>query len=610
MLEEDLDPDYEPSSQEIEEYAVYIGLDPTQDSDLLYIAREGLKAPLPAPWKPCETQDGAVFYFNFDTQESLWEHPCDLFYKERARELKAAKAKRREIRPGHSPQSAGSGSKEHPEVAERRKELERLQAVEQTRQEKALKEFQSALQTQIEEEKTAKAVSSTVPLQTEGEIRQKEEERLRKEMQLRLLGFQTALNDDLEREKVRIEAEKLQSLAQYQEELTKSAANDPKSHNSLLDLELNTLQMELQSLQKAEKEALSCLEQEKAVTEVQLRQQRGNLQRWKEEKLQEEVEKEQIRHERLSETIRTALDGRISDFLGRFAAPEELERQETELCRAAEAKLQQDLEALKVHTNDRIHALRRDLNQRLDTVLEKAQEKQRFLANRELEAQKKIVDLQATQELVAYQRSLDRELEAKKGEMELRMRREERGKREKGNREEEELKEDGEVRLLTLEVEKTREVLVLKQTQLRSLRELHEEMKRKRPERHISEKSRLSRMESELRSLKSLILAKAKSASLPSKPSHSQIPPSQASNPALISPNSPGLSPFDPTSDFEQLKRKTQNQEWPRCIQPLMEQKVRLYTHFLSEETTDRTQLQALLGRQTEWVSALRAALV
>jgi len=52
-----------------------------EDADLLYIAREGLKAPLPDNWKPCKTRDGDIYYFNFATNESQWEHPCDEYFK-------------------------------------------------------------------------------------------------------------------------------------------------------------------------------------------------------------------------------------------------------------------------------------------------------------------------------------------------------------------------------------------------------------------------------------------------------------------------------------------------------------------------------------------------
>ena len=34
------------------EYGRVLGLDPVAEKDLLYIAREGIKAPLPPDWKP------------------------------------------------------------------------------------------------------------------------------------------------------------------------------------------------------------------------------------------------------------------------------------------------------------------------------------------------------------------------------------------------------------------------------------------------------------------------------------------------------------------------------------------------------------------------------
>eukprot|EP00931_Biecheleriopsis_adriatica_P108476 TRINITY_DN827_c0_g1_i1.p1 TRINITY_DN827_c0_g1~~TRINITY_DN827_c0_g1_i1.p1 ORF type:complete len:1806 (-),score=585.02 TRINITY_DN827_c0_g1_i1:63-5480(-) len=91
ILEEEIDKDYEPSGHEVQEYAEWLGMDMDNDKDLLWIAKAGLKAPLPKPWKPCSTgEDGEVFYFNFDTQESVWDHPCDeyhrrLYQKERAK---------------------------------------------------------------------------------------------------------------------------------------------------------------------------------------------------------------------------------------------------------------------------------------------------------------------------------------------------------------------------------------------------------------------------------------------------------------------------------------------------------------------------------------------
>ena len=64
------------------DYAKWLGLDLEAEKDLLWIAREGLKAPLPEHWKPCKTPGtGDIYYFNFQTGDSVWEHPCDEYYK-------------------------------------------------------------------------------------------------------------------------------------------------------------------------------------------------------------------------------------------------------------------------------------------------------------------------------------------------------------------------------------------------------------------------------------------------------------------------------------------------------------------------------------------------
>jgi len=60
ILEEEIDEDYEPTDEEILEYAKWLGMDPEKDADLFYIAKEGLKAPLPEPWKPCKSPDGEI----------------------------------------------------------------------------------------------------------------------------------------------------------------------------------------------------------------------------------------------------------------------------------------------------------------------------------------------------------------------------------------------------------------------------------------------------------------------------------------------------------------------------------------------------------------------
>ncbi|KAJ3091294.1 hypothetical protein HK102_001039 [Quaeritorhiza haematococci] len=81
ILEEEFDENYEPSQEEILEYAKFLGIDPEKEKDLLWIARDSLKAPLPPNWKPCQTDDGNIYYFNFVTGESIWDHPCDEHYR-------------------------------------------------------------------------------------------------------------------------------------------------------------------------------------------------------------------------------------------------------------------------------------------------------------------------------------------------------------------------------------------------------------------------------------------------------------------------------------------------------------------------------------------------
>ncbi|CAF0914946.1 unnamed protein product [Adineta ricciae] len=83
VLCEHMDENYEPTSEEIREYAIFIGIDPDKDSHLLWLAREGILKPLPSGWKPCQDENGELYYFNFDTGTSSWDHPCDEIYKAR-----------------------------------------------------------------------------------------------------------------------------------------------------------------------------------------------------------------------------------------------------------------------------------------------------------------------------------------------------------------------------------------------------------------------------------------------------------------------------------------------------------------------------------------------
>lgn len=81
ILEEKPSEEFEPTEEEVRNYAEWLGMDPDVDADMMYLAREGLKAPLQNGWKPCQNAEGEIFYFNFETGESSWDHPADETYR-------------------------------------------------------------------------------------------------------------------------------------------------------------------------------------------------------------------------------------------------------------------------------------------------------------------------------------------------------------------------------------------------------------------------------------------------------------------------------------------------------------------------------------------------
>jgi centrosomal protein CEP164 len=66
-----------PTKEQVREYAEFIGIDPDSEPHLMWIALEGVLAPVPHPWKMCTENDEDMFYFNFETGESVWDHPSD-----------------------------------------------------------------------------------------------------------------------------------------------------------------------------------------------------------------------------------------------------------------------------------------------------------------------------------------------------------------------------------------------------------------------------------------------------------------------------------------------------------------------------------------------------
>lgn len=90
-------------------------MDIEEDSDLLWIAREGLKCKLPNDWKACKTTNGDIFYYNFESQESQWEHPRDEEWKTLQAKEQDNKGKRMaaksSLQPHHKPPVSNSEHK-------------------------------------------------------------------------------------------------------------------------------------------------------------------------------------------------------------------------------------------------------------------------------------------------------------------------------------------------------------------------------------------------------------------------------------------------------------------------------------------------------------------
>ena len=79
VMNETIDSTRKPSGEELDEYMRWLGMDLKEHAHLRWIAFVGLTSKIEAEWKPCKIQEtGQIFYFNFKTGESIWEHPVDV----------------------------------------------------------------------------------------------------------------------------------------------------------------------------------------------------------------------------------------------------------------------------------------------------------------------------------------------------------------------------------------------------------------------------------------------------------------------------------------------------------------------------------------------------
>jgi len=247
-------------------------MDTDKERDLFWIAREGLKAPLPNPWKPCQTKEGEIYYFNFESGQSQWEHPCDEYYKkmyEREKKKKpektlSAKKETKEAARGPAAKSPSndSGLYSAPvgaqsKLAQKKKEalsfasdvnkkandpLIKAQQEKKVnnykeKKEVELKERKSQLDEEIEERKRQlenehKKAIKALEKKFE-EMRAEEEERLREE-------YKPLDEHEIPREKAKY-------TEQIKKELEKDLDSKLKQHQEALDAELDKIKQDYQN---------------------------------------------------------------------------------------------------------------------------------------------------------------------------------------------------------------------------------------------------------------------------------------------------------------------------------------------------------------------------
>ena len=69
-------PDWEPTNEDILRYAEFLGIDPIQDSEYIYLAKEGIMMPLPPPWQRfTDERQQQLLYVNCQNEDISYVHP-------------------------------------------------------------------------------------------------------------------------------------------------------------------------------------------------------------------------------------------------------------------------------------------------------------------------------------------------------------------------------------------------------------------------------------------------------------------------------------------------------------------------------------------------------
>lgn len=79
--------------EEIVRYAVHLGMDPDEDTDLFWIAEQAYHAHLPSNWAQYSDDKGNLYYYNKVTGISSWSHPLENQFRSLYMQMKASKEK-------------------------------------------------------------------------------------------------------------------------------------------------------------------------------------------------------------------------------------------------------------------------------------------------------------------------------------------------------------------------------------------------------------------------------------------------------------------------------------------------------------------------------------
>ena len=77
--------------EEVVRYAIHLGLDPEEDTDLFWIAEQAYHAHLPSNWAQYSDDKGNLYYYNKVTGISSWSHPLEDQFRSLYAQMKSSK---------------------------------------------------------------------------------------------------------------------------------------------------------------------------------------------------------------------------------------------------------------------------------------------------------------------------------------------------------------------------------------------------------------------------------------------------------------------------------------------------------------------------------------